>query len=50
MELLGNANWWIPRRLERILPNIHIEGEVDDPDTEAAALPELVGQGSVPGH
>ena len=27
MELLGDANWWIPRWLDRILPNIHIEGE-----------------------
>ena len=27
MELLGNANWWLPRWLNRILPNIHIEGE-----------------------
>jgi RND superfamily putative drug exporter len=27
MELLGEANWWIPKWLDRILPNIHIEGE-----------------------
>jgi RND superfamily putative drug exporter len=27
MELLGNANWWLPKWLSRILPNIHIEGE-----------------------
>jgi RND superfamily putative drug exporter len=27
MELLGDANWWIPKWLDRILPNIHIEGE-----------------------
>ena len=29
MELLGDANWWLPRWLDRILPNIHIEGEPD---------------------
>ncbi len=29
MELLGNANWWLPRWLDRILPNVHIEGEPD---------------------
>jgi len=27
MELLGNANWWMPRWLDRILPEVHIEGE-----------------------
>ena len=26
MELLGDRNWWIPRRLDRILPNIEVEG------------------------
>jgi RND superfamily putative drug exporter len=27
MELLGDANWWLPRALQRILPKIQIEGE-----------------------
>jgi RND superfamily putative drug exporter len=27
MELLGEANWWLPKWLDRILPHIHIEGE-----------------------
>ena len=27
MELLGNANWWMPHWLDRILPEVHIEGE-----------------------
>jgi RND superfamily putative drug exporter len=27
MELLGNANWWMPRWLDRLLPKVHIEGE-----------------------
>ncbi|MGH2747382.1 MAG: MMPL family transporter [Actinomycetota bacterium] len=26
MELLGNANWWLPRWLQRGLPEIRIEG------------------------
>ena len=30
MELLGARNWWLPRWLDRILPNLNIEG------TEAA--------------
>jgi RND superfamily putative drug exporter len=29
MELLGDANWWLPSWLDRILPNVHIEGEPD---------------------
>jgi RND superfamily putative drug exporter len=29
MELLGDANWWLPKWLDRILPNVHIEGEAD---------------------
>ena len=29
MELLGDANWWLPRWLDRLLPNVHIEGEPD---------------------
>ena len=27
MELLGEANWWMPKWLGRILPEVHIEGE-----------------------
>ncbi len=27
MELLGNANWWMPKWLNKILPEVHIEGE-----------------------
>jgi len=26
MHLLGNANWWLPRWLDRLLPQLHIEG------------------------
>jgi putative drug exporter of the RND superfamily len=26
MELLGDKNWWIPKWLDRILPNIDVEG------------------------
>ncbi len=29
MELLGDANWWVPRWLDRILPKVHFEGEAD---------------------
>ena len=30
MELAGKANWWLPKWLDRILPNLH----VDDPEPE----------------
>ncbi len=28
MELLGTANWWLPRRLDRALPHLTVEGPV----------------------
>ena len=41
MELLGDKNWWIPSWLDRILPNIDVEGcalEVpQQPDAERPA-------------
>jgi RND superfamily putative drug exporter len=43
MELLGDRNWWIPRWLNRILPNLVVE-----PDRSGATSqePEMVGTGS----
>jgi RND superfamily putative drug exporter len=35
MELLGKANWWLPRWLDRTLPNLDVEGR--RPETVAAA-------------
>jgi RND superfamily putative drug exporter len=26
MELLGKANWWIPAKLDRVLPRVRVEG------------------------
>ncbi len=44
MELLGDRNWWLPRWLDRILPNIDVEGHLDDEsdagDPDAAGEPE----------
>ena len=28
MELLGARNWWLPRWLDRLIPNLRIEGEL----------------------
>ncbi len=30
MELLGARNWWLPRWLDRIIPNLRVEGELPD--------------------
>lgn len=30
MELLGDKNWWLPRWLDRLLPNIDVEGHLED--------------------
>jgi putative drug exporter of the RND superfamily len=36
MELLGDRNWWLPGWLDRLLPNIRVEGqEVTDDETAA---------------
>lgn len=42
MELLGNANWWIPKWLDRILPHIAIEkgSDLGAASVEAAELAE----------
>ncbi len=37
MELLGAANWWFPKWLDRIVPRLHVEA-ASDVDAEAAAL------------
>ena len=39
MELLGNANWWIPKWLDRILPRVRVEPEADI-DAELRQLDE----------
>ena len=45
MELLGDKNWWLPRWLDRILPNIDVEGHAEHlPDDEEPER-EPVGAG-----
>jgi RND superfamily putative drug exporter len=34
MRLLGDANWWLPKWLDRIIPNLDIEGESRLPEPE----------------
>jgi putative drug exporter of the RND superfamily len=51
MELLGDRNWWLPRWLDRLLPNLDVEGhapavvddEVEAPDAAPAREPVVAG-------
>ena len=38
MHLFGRANWWLPRPLERILPNVALEAPPAGPDRERVAV------------
>jgi RND superfamily putative drug exporter len=44
MELLGKANWWLPRWLDRAIPHIGFEG-VHEADLEAELAPVDAGDG-----
>jgi RND superfamily putative drug exporter len=44
MELLGKANWWFPRWLDRIVPHLDVEGEIQAPPM--APVREPVGTSS----
>jgi RND superfamily putative drug exporter len=37
MELLGDRNWWLPKWLDRVLPQIHVEAHPDDHELAPAA-------------
>ncbi len=39
MTLLGDANWWMPRWLDRLLPNIDVDGHAGSPAPEMPADP-----------
>jgi len=43
MELLGDTNWWLPRRLARILPGLDIERLDEFPPQEEIEEPVPVG-------
>jgi RND superfamily putative drug exporter len=39
MELMGDANWWLPKALDRVLPNMDFESDTaPDEDRAAAAV------------
>ena len=40
MELLGDRNWWLPGWLDRLLPNLRVEGhEITDNETAPPEAP-----------
>ncbi|HWD72489.1 MAG TPA: MMPL family transporter, partial [Actinomycetota bacterium] len=45
MQMLGKANWWFPRWLDRLLPHLHVESEepeeIPDLRPEAEPVPAL---------
>ena len=38
MELLGDWNWWLPKWLARVLPQLHVEGR-PEPEPEVVVAP-----------
>ncbi len=40
MELLGDRNWWLPRWLDRILPNLDVEGHAPPVDLDLTEAPD----------
>jgi RND superfamily putative drug exporter len=48
MELLGDANWWLPRPLARILPEVHVEAEIGRLEQELGELLEDEEAGALP--
>ncbi|GGS45626.1 membrane protein [Planobispora rosea] len=45
MVLLGRYNWWCPRWLDRILPDLSVEGHDEESMAEQEPRKELVGAG-----
>ena len=41
MELLGEANWWFPRWLDKLVPRVSVEGEGEHLEMEGMEEPEL---------
>src|SRR5258707_12750247 len=54
MELLGDANWWLPPWLDRILPHLDVEGPAltatADPDGGGDHDPEQLDHAPVSGR
>lgn len=44
VQLLGDRAWWIPRWLDRVLPNVSLDGHEVDAPTEAELEAAIAGQ------
>jgi len=50
MSLFGDKAWWLPRWLDRMLPDLDVEGDrllrmlTERQDTEVARRPEVIGK------
>ena len=42
MEMMGDANWWLPRWLDRILPDMDFETSEAPPKHQTPATVETV--------
>jgi RND superfamily putative drug exporter len=40
MHVIGNANWWLPKWLDKAMPHISVEGEPEPADLESAEYAE----------
>jgi len=53
MALVGDANWWLPKWLDRILPHIDIEGDVEGDrgsDADTSAVTPTADESDVAAH
>ena len=46
MVLLGNANWWLPKWLDRLLPSVSVEGHVKPEPSGPRATAEPAAEGT----
>ena len=46
MQMLGKANWWFPRWLDRLLPHLNVESEEGDGELVEAAEGKAAGVGA----
>jgi uncharacterized membrane protein YdfJ with MMPL/SSD domain len=38
MELMGDWNWWLPKFLDRLIPNLDFESSPETPEAPAAPV------------
>ncbi len=50
MELLGDRNWWMPKWLDRILPELDVEGHASDDEGQGDDGADENGDRSANGH